>query len=117
LLHSFEYDEAEKAFSKIIDKNPGCAMAYWGVAMCNYHQVWPSPPSKAELEKGSKAILVAQSLTEKSKRETDYIDAIASFYKDWDKIDHRTRSLNFEKAMEDLYKNIQKTRKRQYFML
>src|ERR1700712_3811224 len=35
LLHSFEYDEAEKVFTKIIDREPGCAMAYWGVAMCN----------------------------------------------------------------------------------
>src|SRR5687768_16338291 len=25
LLHSFEYDEAEKVFAKIIDNDPGCA--------------------------------------------------------------------------------------------
>ncbi|HEY8733410.1 MAG TPA: hypothetical protein VIL90_02515, partial [Puia sp.] len=31
LLHSFEYDEAEKIFARIIDEEPGCAMAYWGV--------------------------------------------------------------------------------------
>jgi hypothetical protein len=35
LLHSFEYNEAEKSFAKVIDKEPACAMAYWGVAMCN----------------------------------------------------------------------------------
>jgi hypothetical protein len=103
LLHSFEYDEAEKVFTKIIDKEPGCAMAYWGVAMCNYHQVWPSPPTPAELEKGNKVISIAQSLPQKSKRETDYINAIALFYKNWNTTDHRTRSLNFEKAMEKMY--------------
>jgi hypothetical protein len=103
LLHSFEYDEAEKVFSKIIDKTPACAMAYWGVAMCNYHQVWPSPPTQAELEKGNKAISLAQSLTQKSGRETDYINAIALFYKDWNKIAHRARSIKFEKAMEKIY--------------
>src|SRR5262245_42048185 len=27
LLHSFEYDEAEKVFTGIIDKEPSCAMA------------------------------------------------------------------------------------------
>ena len=43
LLHSFEYDEAEKVFTKIIDQEPGCAMAYWGVAMCNYHPLWAPP--------------------------------------------------------------------------
>jgi tetratricopeptide (TPR) repeat protein len=103
LLHSFEYDEAEKMFSKIIDEEPGCAMAYWGVAMSNYHQVWPAPPAPAELEKGNKAISVAQSLTQKTERETDYINAIALFYKDWHTIDHHTRALNFEKAMEKIH--------------
>ncbi len=78
-------------------------MAYWGVAMCNYHQVWPSPPTQAELEKGNKAISIAQSLTQKSKRESGYINAIALFYKDWNKTDHHSRSLNFEKAMEKVY--------------
>ncbi len=29
LLHSFEYDEAEKVFAGIIGQEPGCAMAYW----------------------------------------------------------------------------------------
>jgi tetratricopeptide (TPR) repeat protein len=104
LLHSFEYDEAEKVFAKIIDKEPGCAMAYWGVAMCNYHQVWPSPPTPDELEKGHKAISIARHLTQKSKKETDYIDAMALFYKDWNTTDHRERSFNFRGAMEKMYK-------------
>jgi len=103
LLHSFEYDEAEKVFAKIIYKEPECAMAYWGVAMSNYHQLWPSPPSPAELEKGVKAISIAQGITKKSQRESGYIDAIAVFYKDWDKKDHHTRNLLFEKAMEKVY--------------
>ena len=49
LLHSFEYDEAEKAFVKIIDSNPDCAMAYWGVAMSIYHSLWKAPDA-AELD-------------------------------------------------------------------
>ena len=105
LLHSFEYDEAEKVFSKIIDEAPDCAMAYWGVAMSNYHQVWPSPPSPEELEKGNKAIAVAQSIAQKTKRETDYINAIGVFYKDWKTIPHRSRSNLFQQAMEKVYKS------------
>lgn len=102
MLHSFEYDEAEKVFAKIIDEEPDCAIAYWGVAMSNYHQLW-APPTPAELEKGAKAIAIAQSLSKKSKRESDYIEAMSTFYKDMEKTDHRTRCLNFEKAMEKVY--------------
>ncbi|MBK6938527.1 MAG: tetratricopeptide repeat protein [Chitinophagaceae bacterium] len=43
LLHSFEYDEAEKLFAKVIDADPACAMGYWEWQMCNFYQVWPSP--------------------------------------------------------------------------
>src|SRR5689334_4568807 len=31
LLHSFEYEDAEKVFAKVIEEDPNCAMAYWGV--------------------------------------------------------------------------------------
>ena len=102
LLHSFEYEEAEKVFAKIIDEEPSCAMAYWGVAMSNYHPLW-APPAQAELEKGSKAILIAQSINNKTEKESAYINAIALFYKDADKTDHHTRSVLFEKAMEKAY--------------
>jgi predicted Zn-dependent protease len=102
LLHSFEYDEAEKVFAKIIDEDPGCAIAYWGAAMCNYHELW-APPSQSELKKGAELIALAQSITQKSKIESGYIEALALFYKDWENTDHRTRSVNYEKAMEKLY--------------
>jgi tetratricopeptide (TPR) repeat protein len=102
LLHSFEYDEAEKVFAKIIDKDPGCAMAYWGVAMSNFHPLW-TPPSVPELKKGAKAIAIAQAIAQKSKREAGYVDAIASYYNAWDTVDHHTRCIRFEKAMEGLY--------------
>jgi tetratricopeptide (TPR) repeat protein len=101
LLHSFEYDEAEKAFARIIDETPGCAMAYWGVAMCNFHPLW-NPPAKAELEKGNKAVNIAKTIIKKSSREAAYIDAIGSFYQDWRATDHHTRCIQFENAMEKL---------------
>ena len=104
LLHSFEYDEAEKMFAKVIDEAPGCAMAYWGVAMSNFHPLW-APPSQAELQKGYQAIQIARSIKNKPKRESDYIEAIASFYERADELDHRSRVLKFEKAMEEVYRS------------
>ena len=103
LLHSFEYDEAEKAFAKVINEDPACVMAYWGVAMSNFHALW-TPQGQADLEKGSKAIALARSLDQKSERESDYLEAVAAFYADWEKLDHKTRCLKFEKAMEAVYR-------------
>ncbi|TGE21046.1 hypothetical protein [Hymenobacter metallicola] len=98
LLHSFEYDEAEKVFARVIAREPSCAMAYWGVAMCSYHPLW-TPPSPAELTKGAKAIELAQRLPGKTPRETAYIQVLQAFYQDWEHVEHKVRALRLEQAM------------------
>ena len=102
LLHSFEYDEAEKVFASIIDTRPLCAMAYWGVAMSNFHPLW-TPPTIAELEKGSKAIAIAKSIKNKTDRETAYINALSILFDDYQTRDHFNRCERYEKAMENLH--------------
>jgi hypothetical protein len=102
LLHSFWYEEAVKAFTVVAETDPTCAMAYWGVAMSNWYPLW-YPPSEAALKAGADAVAQAQSIGAKTDRERDYIEAIASFYRDSDKLDNRTRSVAYEKAMEQVY--------------
>ncbi|HEY9488884.1 MAG TPA: hypothetical protein VIQ51_11150, partial [Chryseosolibacter sp.] len=102
LLHSFEYTEAEKVFAKVIEGDPDCMMAYWGVAMSNFHPLW-APPTESELRKGSGIIALARTLESQSEKETDYLDAVAELYDDWHRLDHHTRLLKFEDAAEKIY--------------
>ncbi len=101
LLHSFEYDEAEKAFVKVIDADSDCAMAYWGVAMSIYHALW-RVPSPNDMEKGARVLEIAETLS-KTEKEQDYLDAIGAYYKDWKNIDHKTRAVRMEQKMEEIY--------------
>lgn len=102
LLHSFGYEQAEKAFSEVLATDPGCVMAYWGIAMSQYHPIW-APPTPAELKKGLAAVEKARSMAAKTDRERDYLAAIEAFYKDHEKIDHPTRTMAYEKAMERVF--------------
>src|SRR5687767_12229941 len=101
LLHSFWYDEAEKAFNDVVQTDPKCAMGYWGVAMSLYHPLW-APPLSVELQRAATAMQKANATVAPTQRERDYLAAIATFYRDADKIDHRTRALAYEKAMEQI---------------
>ena len=101
LLHSFQYNESEKAFVKVIDADPNCPMAYWGVAMSIYHAAW-FPPSDEDLIKGSAVLKIAKELSMDDKQR-DYINAIDAFYTDWENIDHKTRAKMFEVKMEQIY--------------
>ncbi len=40
LLHSFEYEDARKAFQKAREIDPSMCMAYWGEAMTYNHPLW-----------------------------------------------------------------------------
>ncbi|HEX6188921.1 MAG TPA: hypothetical protein VFZ40_12660 [Pyrinomonadaceae bacterium] len=102
LLHSFWYDEAEKEFNGVTQTDPKCAMGYWGVAMSLYHPLWAAP-LPVELQRAAAAMEKANAIPASTQRERDYLAAIATFYRDTDKVDHRTRSLAYEKAMEQIF--------------
>lgn len=102
ILHSFWYEEAVKAFTEVTQADPSCAMGYWGVAMSHWYPLW-YPPGESALKAGSKAVAQARTVGAKTQREKDYVGAVAAFYQDWDKLDHRTRSLAYEKAMEHVH--------------
>ena len=106
-LHSFEYEEAEKAFAEVVAADPRCGMGHWGVAMSNYHPLW-APPTAAELQKGARAAGLARSIGARTQRERDYIAAVESFYQDSDKLDHRARADAYGEAMGRLYRRYPK---------
>jgi tetratricopeptide (TPR) repeat protein len=105
-LHSFEYEEAEKAFTEVAATDPRCGMAHWGVAMSNYHPLWAAPTA-AELKRGWDAIEKAKLIGAGTQRERDYIAALELFYKDAATLDHRTRSFAYHEAMKRLYESNQ----------
>jgi tetratricopeptide (TPR) repeat protein len=98
LIHSFWYAEAEQSFRRAAAADAECGMAWWGVAMANLHPIW-APPTPDELKTGREAAEKATQTGAKTDREKALIGAIATFYADSEKIDHKTRMLAYERAM------------------
>jgi predicted Zn-dependent protease len=102
LLHSFWWGATTKAFDEVAQKDPSCGIAHWGVAMAALENPFTWPPSPKALSDGAAAVGRARAAGAKSQRELDYIAAMEIFYKDYDRVDHRTRAVAYEKAMEQL---------------
>lgn len=102
LLHSFEYAEAEKLFKKVADNDPECALANWGEAMSLNHPLW-NLPDQLDLKRGWELVQKAQAIGARTAHERDYIDAIAAFYRDYDKVDHGSRTKAYAQAMGKVY--------------
>jgi tetratricopeptide (TPR) repeat protein len=101
VLHSFEYTTAIDEFNKVLELDPNCVMAHWGIAMSLVEPLW-APPTSQDLSDGWKEVEAARATGIQTPREQAYIDAIAAFYQDADTVDHRTRSLAYEEAMAQL---------------
>ena len=102
LLHSFQYEDAEKAFGALAQANPGMGMASWGIAMCNYHPIW-GPTTRGDFERGRAAAARAATVNAPTERERDYIQAIAKYYADSDPLNAASRRAAYERAMGQLH--------------
>lgn len=99
LLHSFWYEESEKAFQDIQKRDPKCAMAYWGEGMSVWHQLW-NRPDKGTIKKELSGLKKAEKLHAPTDRERDYIAALKLFYSNDGKMDHLQRATAYSAAME-----------------
>lgn len=103
MLHSFWVSPAAKAFAEVAKSDPDCAMAYWGIAVNRRANPLAGAPDATAFKDGWEAVEKAKSIGPKTERERDYVAAIGNYYKDWEKLDHQTRVLSYEKSMEQLY--------------
>jgi tetratricopeptide (TPR) repeat protein len=103
LLHSFTYEESEEAFRDAAARDPRCAMAHWGLAMTEYHQLWEPYPGPAELQRGSAEIQRARELKPGTPREKDYAEALGVFYDGWEQRSHSARAMAYRDAMRGVH--------------
>jgi tetratricopeptide (TPR) repeat protein len=103
MLHSFRYGEAEKAFRQVLEQDPSCGIATWGIAaILMSNPLAGIGPAPSWAERAQAAIEQGRKVGAKTQRERDYIEAVAAYYEDWANRPERTRQLNRARAFEAL---------------
>ncbi len=108
LYHSFDWPRVTKAFESVLEADPQCGMAWWGIALATLDNPFVWPISSKQVADGWAAVEKAKAIGAKTQRERDYITAIEAFYKDGDNLPHRQRALAYESAMENVAKKYPK---------
>ena len=102
MLHSFWFTESRKAFESVLQKDPNCAIAYWGVALTHWGNPFSGLRTADVIAAGRKAIDQAKSARTATPREREYIDAVGILFSDPSPGSHRSRIERYETAMEKL---------------
>ena len=105
LVHSFWYEEAEKQFAAVLQQDPHCAMAHWGMVMSSFRQIWDRPDAD-DLAAGWAHLEQARTIAEQppvaTERERQYIAALSAFYRPGQK-DYQARIVAYSDAMAGLH--------------
>jgi tetratricopeptide (TPR) repeat protein len=101
LLHSFEFGTATRAFEEVAATDPGCAMAWWGIALARWtNPMVPNIRPAAVLDRGREAAARGLQLAARATpRERAYLAAVAELYAEPATRDQRARLLAYERAM------------------
>lgn len=105
LLHHMTYPQAREAFEQLIQAEPDCAMAHWGVAMTLFQPLWPTRPNGAALARGWDEVRKAKSL-QSSPRELQFIVAAEAFFTQPEATDYWARIRRWEQACRRAYQTL-----------
>jgi tetratricopeptide (TPR) repeat protein len=100
MLHSYWFLIARRKFEAILQQDPSCAMAYWGMAMDLLGNSLATTPSRADAQAAWDALDKARAIGPKMPIERDWIAALSEYFRDHDKVPVDARLAAYNAAME-----------------
>ena len=101
LLHSFQFSRAIDGFDVVLEDDPTCAIAYWGIALSDWtHPFAPGIKANSQLLLGRESIERGRSLGARTEREGAYLAAVGQLYADFESSSQRARLLAYRDAMQ-----------------
>ena len=100
MLHSYWFLIARRTFEGILQQDPTCAIAHWGVAMDYLGNTLATTPTREEAQRAWDALEKARAAGPKTQRERDWIEALSAYFRDHEKTPVDVRLAAYNAAME-----------------
>jgi hypothetical protein len=100
--HSFAWSYVKDPLDRALKADASCGMVHFvhALSLLDNPFGWPGNVSAKVLADGSAALDAARATGLKSERERDYVAALSAFYRDHEKLNHRTRAKALESELE-----------------
>ena len=102
MLHSYWFVQARKTFEAVLQQDPTCAIAYWGIALDLLGNTLVAPPPLKQAAEAWQALEKARAIGAKTERERDWIEALSAYYRDYETVPANARLQSYKKALEGL---------------
>jgi tetratricopeptide (TPR) repeat protein len=102
MLHSYWFNYAGKTFRGVLEQDPDCAMAYWGIALDMMGNTLSSPPSAQTARQAWELLEKARSVDAKTDRERLWLDAARAYFRNADTLPVERRLEAYNDAMRQI---------------
>jgi hypothetical protein len=100
LLHSFQFSRAIEGFNAVLRNDPGCAIAYWGIAVSDWSNPFaPGQKDQGQLQLGRQSVERGEQLGAQTERERAYLAAVGKLYGDFESTPQQMRLIAYRDAM------------------
>ena len=108
VLHSFWWEEGDRAFGDVLAADSSCTMAYWGLALIAWGNPFAGGPAGPTLMKGAEAAAHASALPARTARERGFVAATAALYRDAESTPNSARFQAYADTMARLFRQLPK---------
>src|SRR5437867_3562600 len=115
LLHSFWWREGEKTFRDVLERDPNCSIATWGIATILIGNTFAVGPTPAQAQQAKEAIERGRAIGAKTERERFFIEAVAEYYERFADRPHGARIKSLSDAFEIVAKRFPEDDEAQIF--
>ena len=116
MLHSFWFQQGEKAFREVLERDPSCAIANWGIAAILIGNTFGGGATAEDAQKAKEAIQRGRLIGAKTERERFYIEAIAEYYDRFSDRPHSARMKSLADALKSWPSAFPRMTRRRYSM-
>jgi hypothetical protein len=103
LLHSFWWTRTREAFTAVAQRDPGCGVAFWGLALGWAENMLSAPPTPERSQAAWAAVEQGRAAGARTPRERGYLGAVEALFKEHQTVPWPDRALAYERAMEQLH--------------
>ncbi len=108
VLHSFWWEEGDRAFGDVLAADSTCTMAYWGLALNAWGNPFAGGPTGDPVAKGADAAARASASPVRTARERGFVAATAALYRDAKSTSNAARLQAYADTMARLYRQFPK---------
>jgi hypothetical protein len=116
LLHSFQFSRAVTGFNALLQDDPSCAIAYWGISLSAWGNPFaPGKKDQGQLNAGRQSAEQGLRLGAKTEREGAYLAAVGRLYQDFETTAQAARVLAYRDAMANFAQSYPQDNEAQIF--